>query len=159
MKLQGLAEWYLRLNGFLTIRNFIVHPATRGPQLGEIDILGVRFPFRAEFSLDDEVDDNEFASISGRPYFVIAEATRRRRQLNDSWFKAESRTLHELLRAVGLFRDGEELNRIAKALRESLRNLTLRLREHRREGLVIWRPQSSEEVPLLPDGTEVRHGT
>ena len=45
---EKLAYWYLRLNGFLTIPNFVVHPDNGSNQKTDIDILGVRFPYRAE---------------------------------------------------------------------------------------------------------------
>jgi len=45
---EQLAYWYLRLNGFLSISNFVVHPDTGGQQRTDVDILGVRFPYRAE---------------------------------------------------------------------------------------------------------------
>ena len=43
---ERLAYWYLRLNGFLTIENFILHPRTTGKQKTDIDLVGVRFPHR-----------------------------------------------------------------------------------------------------------------
>ncbi len=41
MKAEMLANWYFRLNGFLTSQNYILHD--RRSQRTEIDILGVRF--------------------------------------------------------------------------------------------------------------------
>src|SRR2546426_644182 len=37
-----------RLNGFLTIRNFVIHPERGNDQRTDVDILGVRFPHRSE---------------------------------------------------------------------------------------------------------------
>jgi hypothetical protein len=45
---EKLAYWYLRLNGFLTITNFIVHPDFGRSQRTDVDILGCRFPYRQE---------------------------------------------------------------------------------------------------------------
>jgi hypothetical protein len=48
IKTEKLVYWYLRLNGFLTIENFVVHPDQSREQRTDVDIIGVRFPFRAE---------------------------------------------------------------------------------------------------------------
>ena len=39
---EDLAYWYFRLNGFLTIQNFVVHPNRT-----EIDIIAARMKFMA----------------------------------------------------------------------------------------------------------------
>jgi len=39
---EKVAYWYLRLNGFLQIENFIVHPSRRGSQRTDADLLAVR---------------------------------------------------------------------------------------------------------------------
>jgi hypothetical protein len=67
---EQLAYWYLRLNGFLTIRNFIVHPDAGSDQRTDVDILGVRFPYRAELSPHDMKDDELFTDVNDRPYIV-----------------------------------------------------------------------------------------
>jgi hypothetical protein len=47
---EELAFWYLRLNGFFPIANFVVHGT--GPRLGEytgeVDLIAVRWPFVSE---------------------------------------------------------------------------------------------------------------
>ncbi len=45
---EKVAYWYFRLNGFLQIENFVVHPSSRGSQYTDADLLAVRFPYRAE---------------------------------------------------------------------------------------------------------------
>jgi hypothetical protein len=55
---ESVAYWYLRLNGCLTITNFIVHPEWRREGVGtDADILGVRFPHRREMMRRPLVDD------------------------------------------------------------------------------------------------------
>ena len=39
---EKVAYWYLRLNGFLQIENFVVHPSGRGGQRADADLLAVR---------------------------------------------------------------------------------------------------------------------
>ena len=53
---EKLAYRYLRLNGFLQIENFYVHPRTRGGARPDADLLGVRFPHRRERLYDDTAD-------------------------------------------------------------------------------------------------------
>jgi hypothetical protein len=52
------AYWYFRLNGFLQIENFVVHPERRGSQRTDADLLGVRFRHRAEFAFDHHTPDD-----------------------------------------------------------------------------------------------------
>jgi len=54
---ERLALWFLRLNGFMTIPNFIVHPEGPRedgayPQRTDVDVLDVRFPFRGRTAAD-----------------------------------------------------------------------------------------------------------
>jgi hypothetical protein len=53
---EKVAYWYFRLNGFFQIENFVVHPARRGGQRTDADLLTVRFPHRAERLFDDPND-------------------------------------------------------------------------------------------------------
>ena len=53
---EKVAYWYLRLNGFLQIENFVVHPERRGGQRTDADLLAVRFPYRAERLFDNPHD-------------------------------------------------------------------------------------------------------
>lgn len=43
---ETLAYWYLRLNGFIPLRNFVLHPLSkaRSKQAADSDLLAVRFP-------------------------------------------------------------------------------------------------------------------
>jgi len=54
-KTEELVEWYLRLNGYFIIPNFILHPLMPfGSQRTEIDLLGVRFPYQSEVVCDSK---------------------------------------------------------------------------------------------------------
>ena len=90
MKSNDLAVWYLRLNGFLTVPNFVLHPQRHGSQLTEADIVGVRFPHRAEFDNHTEADDQRFAMRIDKPYFIIAESTNGMCKLNDPWTEVDA---------------------------------------------------------------------
>lgn len=95
-----LAHWYFRLNGFFTIVNFVLHPARRGGQLTDADILGVRFPDRAEFSDLPDFDDAEFRSLD-HPLLLCAEVTREQCKLNGPWTDPDRQNINALLRALG----------------------------------------------------------
>ncbi len=43
---ETLAYWYLRLNGFIPLRNFVLHPlrGAENKQAADSDLLAVRFP-------------------------------------------------------------------------------------------------------------------
>lgn len=47
-KFEQLALWYLRLNGYLTVPNFVLHPDTPGSERTDADLLAVRFPYSGE---------------------------------------------------------------------------------------------------------------
>jgi hypothetical protein len=100
---EQLAYWYLRLNGFLTIQNFVVHPDRGGNQETDVDVLGVRFPYRAENLLHPMKDDSYFTKIRGKSFITIAEVKSVRCALNGPWTKPERQNMLRVLRAIGAF--------------------------------------------------------
>src|SRR2546421_2682459 len=60
IKSEQLAYWYLRLNGFLSIPNFVVHPDEGRRQRTDVDLLAVRFPYRSENLRRPMRDDSLF---------------------------------------------------------------------------------------------------
>lgn len=100
---EKLAYWYFRLNGFLTIVNFVVHPDRGHKQETDVDILGARFPYRAEL-LENPMEDKEiFSAIKNKPYIVIAEVKTGTCKLNGPWIKQKRKNMHRVLSAVGVF--------------------------------------------------------
>ena len=98
------AYWYLRLNGFLQIENFVIHPGRRGGQRTDADLLGVRFPHRAEFVIDGTTmaDDESALSISSEHIdVVIAEVKAGRCSVNGPWTDPEKRNIERVLSAIG----------------------------------------------------------
>src|ERR1017187_289211 len=97
-----IAYWYLRLNGFLTIENFVVHPkrGERQSQRTDADLCGVRFPYRKEL---DMKDDNPFERRSAKPLFIIAEVTRGQCKLNGPWVSTGQGNINYVLDAIGAF--------------------------------------------------------
>lgn len=112
---EQLAYWYLRLNGFLTIRNFIVHPDTGSEQRTDADILGVRFPHRAELQTNPMVDDEPFVQFKDRPYIIIAEVKSKTCNLNGPWTDPNKENLQRVLRAIGVFPE-DQVETAAKSI-------------------------------------------
>jgi hypothetical protein len=72
---EKVAYWYLRLNGFLQIENFVIHPGRCVGQRTDADLLAVRFPYRAEFLVNHPEnpmpDDVAVLSLSGEMIDVV----------------------------------------------------------------------------------------
>ena len=104
---EKVSYWYFRLNGFLQIENFVVHPRTRGSQRTDADLLAVRFPFRAERLFDDlntiMEDDNQQLDLSQNQIdVVIAEVkTNQPCTLNGPWTQPHRQNVHRILAAIG----------------------------------------------------------
>jgi hypothetical protein len=104
---EQLAYWYLRLNGFLTIPNFVVHPDRGADQRTEVDVLGIRFPHRAELFYEPMQDDPKITCATKKPQLVIAEAKVGLCDFNKPWLRPEGQNLQRILRAVGMFPLGD----------------------------------------------------
>lgn len=113
-----LAYWYLRLNGFLTTINFIVHPDVGGTQRTDVDILGVRFPFRAELLMNSMDDDPILTCLTSKPFIVIAEVKRGFCRLNGPWTRAKDENMERVVRSIGLV-PIQEVDNIASSLYEN----------------------------------------
>ena len=114
LKVEHLAQWYLRLNGFMTINDFVLHPNHKSQsQRTDADIFGVRFPLRKELDFED---DEPFRSMR-KPHFIIAEITQGECKLNGPWTKPERENMQYVLQALGAF-DPKDLDGIARSLYE-----------------------------------------
>jgi len=101
---EQLAYWYFRLNGFLTTVNFVVHPEQGAEQRTDVDILGVRFPYRAELLTDPMEDEPLFRQEARRPYIVFAEVKKDRCKINGPWTRKDDQNMHRALTSVGAIR-------------------------------------------------------
>src|SRR5215469_11838064 len=108
-----IAYWYFRLNGFLGLENFVLHPEDRKhSQRTDSDFYGVRFPCHSELNMED---DTQFKNGRKSPFFVIAEITRRTCKLDGPWINPGRDTMQYVLPAIGAFHPGE-INAIAESL-------------------------------------------
>lgn len=115
----AFAFWFLRLNGFLTIPNFIVHPEGPRedgtyPQQTDIDVLGVRFPFRAE-NRARPMPDHPLFTGERRPMVVLSEVKTDRCGLNGPWTDPKRENLQKVLCAGG-FRPAQQVDSLADSL-------------------------------------------
>lgn len=103
---ERVAYWYFRLNGFLQIENFVVHPKLYGGQRTDADLIGVRFPYRAERLIDnpDDLMEDDFERLhllNDRADIVIAEVKTGRCALNGPWTNEEDQNINRVLAAIG----------------------------------------------------------
>lgn len=104
---EALAYWYLRLNGFLTIPNFVLHPDSGSNTRTDIDILGVRFPYRAENSKKPMIDDTPFTEVKDKPFIAITEVKKDVCSLNGPWTNKKAENMQSLLYALGVLAEAE----------------------------------------------------
>ena len=90
---EDLAYWYFRLNGFLTIQNFVVHPNSGSAQKTEVDIIAARFPYRKELPENKTPmqDDECLVLQSEKIRIILAEIKVGRCKLNPSWTNADKK--------------------------------------------------------------------
>lgn len=116
---ERIAYWFFRLNGCLTIENFVVHPDMKGSQRTDVDILAVRFPYRAELLTSNAAmkDHCVFGSVE-KVEIIFAEVKHGPCRLNGPWTNPPDENIHRVLYAVGAF-PTSEVPRVAKSLYEN----------------------------------------
>ncbi|MBZ5608952.1 MAG: hypothetical protein LAP38_11885 [Acidobacteriia bacterium] len=119
--LEAVAEWFLRLNGFFTVQNFVVHPVNTeegSQQRTDADVLGFRFPKRQEIVSGEPLVDHPAFQDARLPTFVIAEVKAGRCRLNGPWSRAEEGNVTNVLRSFGMM-SATSLDAISKAFYEN----------------------------------------
>ena len=117
---EKVAYWYLRLNGFLQIENFYVHPTGRGGARTDADLLAVRFPHRAErlYDAPDDIMEDDRCTLSlsrDRIDVVIAEVKTGRCALNGPWTDPDHQNVQRVLAAIGSL-PREQIEQAAESL-------------------------------------------
>ena len=155
---EKVAYWYFRLNGFLQIENFVVHPERRGGQRTDADLLGVRFPHRAERLFDDPndimADDEQRLALSRDQIdVVIAEVkTNQPCTLNGPWTRKDRQNAHRVLAAIGCFSPGHIERAAADIYRVGVHVSKLGLRVRL---VAVGRERSEELSASYPDVTQL----
>ncbi len=102
-KLEQIGCWYLRLNGFLTIPNFVVHPDSGSEQRTDIDTIAVRFPHRKENFERPMEDDRDLIGDDNRIRLLLVETKKGQIKFNKTWTDPNKKNIQKVLRATGLF--------------------------------------------------------
>jgi hypothetical protein len=118
---EQVARWYFRLNGFLSIPGFVVHPdkVRRHPRT-EADLLGVRFPHSAEIIASCPMEDDSWVQKTSRILFIITEVKTEGCNVNGPWSRQEEGNMERAIRRLG-FAPEDQVAGIAQAMYEHLR--------------------------------------
>jgi hypothetical protein len=111
---ERLAYWYLRLNGFLTIENFIVHDEGGRGQRTDVDLIAFRFPHRKEafHSYGGEarwMRDDPCFDGKKLPFTAFVEVTSGECKLNGPWTDPAKENMPRAIRALGPFSTMKEV--------------------------------------------------
>ncbi len=96
---EHVSNWYFRLNGFLSIPGFVIHPdhPSRYPRT-EADLIGVRFPNSTEV-LDgvSMMDDPKLSGLCKltKTLFVLVEVKTELCSINGPWSDPLHKTCNE----------------------------------------------------------------
>ncbi len=122
---EQLCTWYLRLNGYLTITNF--HEHDRHRTIGEIDVIGVRFPHSRELDFEDDIAYLQI--MPGKIDVVLAEAEKGDiNEQNNPWKLRTKGALEYAIRRIGIV-SPEEFEKACTSLYEA--------RQFTRDGLSL----------------------
>jgi hypothetical protein len=122
---EDIASWYFRLNGFLTIPGFVVHPDQRRrfPRT-EADLLGVRFPFSREWISTRQMEDDSLLTrideTRRRIVFVLVEVKTDLYDINGPWSERRDENVQRVIRRLG-FANESLVDGIAARVYESAR--------------------------------------
>lgn len=121
---ERVANWYFRLNGFLSIPGFIVHPdVVQRLPLTEADLIAVRFPHRREVIAGREmVDDQRLVGLAApnQVLFLLVEVKSGLCKINGPWSKRQHGNMQRVVRRIG-FADDRYVEQIALAMYTELR--------------------------------------
>lgn len=118
---EEIGYWYFRLNGFLAIPNFVVHPDEGSNQRTDVDIIGVRFPHRSELVRDPLQDHAEITKLyddEHKPLMVFAEVKKSQCRLNGPWTTSSAGNMQRVLGATGIVPTSQH-DVVAQSLYES----------------------------------------
>jgi hypothetical protein len=114
---ENVATWYFRLNGFLSIPGFVVHPDRRQtyPRT-EADLIAVRFPFSLEkIASRSMADDPKIIQPvrnvgQEQTLFVLVEVKTNTCAMNGPWSEPHRRNIQRVIRRLGFSPEAEVEN-------------------------------------------------
>ncbi len=128
-KHEELAKWYLRLNGYFLVDNFIVHAGDDNTKINdtglvsqhtECDLLGVRFPYQKETSGKLNISNDNQLIISQRDTIdcvVVEVKSGKRNQPNSAWVdKGKLHAIEYVVRFFGLLPNEDLIKQVSLEL-------------------------------------------
>lgn len=125
-RFETFVTWYLRLNGYFTVPNFVLHAgddATRISgdvvgQHGEVDTLAVRLPFsREESRIRFPTDERLLQGADGKLDVIVAEVKSGADVPNETWRNPEKvRNIQYLLKFIGCYESNRQIEETAMKL-------------------------------------------
>jgi hypothetical protein len=130
---ENLANWYFRMNGFLSIPGFIVHldrrqahaPADGYPRHArtEADFMGVRFPYSREkvggHLMEGDAELTKLATPS-KTLFILVEVKASQCRMNGPWTNRDAKNMQRVIRRLG-FAEERKIEDIAIAMYDKAR--------------------------------------
>lgn len=121
---EEVASWYFRLNGFLSIPGYVVHPDEPSPNpRTESDLMAVRFPHSAERISTDQMPDDpliEEIAYGNKVLFILVEVKAGRCAINGPWSKRHKGNMQRAIHRLGFATTDDEVNDIAEEMYRSL---------------------------------------
>ena len=121
---EHVASWYFRLNGFLSIPGFILHPdAVRRNPMTEADLIAVRFPHSREvIGGRPMIDDGCLLRLATNEQvlFLLVEVKLDLCNINGHWSDSKKGNMQRVVRRLGFARD-DEIEEIAVSMYNNLR--------------------------------------
>lgn len=135
---EDVAYWYLRLNGFLMLKNFLVHGDIGGDPRTDIDVLGVRFRFRREHLAQPMFDDG-WVEEEHSTIVVFCDAKKGAQDFNSTWWQREKKIMEHFLALVGVLPQGR-WQKVAEDLYEN--GFSRRARSYLITTLLVYHDQT-----------------
>ncbi len=121
---EQVARWYFRLNGFLSIPGFVVHPdVVRLNPMTEADLIAVRFPHSREVIAGRPMQDDERLLSLARnqqTLFLLVEVKTDLCNINGPWSNADQGNMQRVIRRLG-FAEDDQMEDIAASMYRELR--------------------------------------
>lgn len=121
---EHVASWYFRLNGFLSIPCFVVHPdVVRRFPMTEADLIAVRFPYSTEVIAGRSmIDDHILTGLATAPQtlFLLVEVKTDLCNINGPWSDPGQGNMQRVIRRLG-FAEPSGAEVIAQSMYSHLR--------------------------------------
>lgn len=116
-RIELLATWYLRFNGFFTTPDFTIHPDWKGKDGGtDADVLAVRFRHSTEYQARFMFERDPHLGPHADVEFLIGEVKSSVCDLNEPWRNPAKGNIDYALRWMGFEAGQDKLEAIARTL-------------------------------------------